>query len=179
MAYVYANLKTPQNVQSGVADYVLIAREADFAVDGIKCPKAPFTNPGDEVRIKEDHEFLPTKGFAKFALAPEKNQLSAKTIGDKGFQKLDFEASVFIPGSYAELHETVKNLMNVPLVALVKDSNCEANMFYQLGCDCVKAYLSVDFTTGTTKDGVKGYEGKLTYSNGYVQLYEGEITYLP
>lgn len=179
MAYVYANLKTPQNVQSGVADYVLIAPVAHFVEGGIKCPKAPFANPGDEIRIKEDHEFLPNKGFAKFALAPEKNQLTAKTIGDKGFQKLDIEDTIFIPGSYAELHETMKNLLNVPLIALHKDSNCEANIHYQMGCDCVYAYLSVDFSTGTTKDGVKGYEGKISYSNGYVQFYEGEITLLP
>ncbi len=171
MAYAFKNLKTFKNTQSGISDYVLIAPVYDFEDNGIKCPVAPFTNPGDEVRIKTAHVFKEDKGFIKFALAPEKNQLDAKTIGDTGFQKLDFECKVFIPGSYAEVHEAVKNLINQPLIAMVKDSDCAAGIHYQLGCDCVYAYFKADFSTGTTKDGVKGYSGTITYQNGYVQLY--------
>ena len=33
--------------------------------------------------------------------------------------------------------------------------------------------IPVSFSTGTTKDGVKGYTGQLTYQNGYIQLYKG------
>jgi hypothetical protein len=176
MAYTYANLKTPQNTGSGIGDFIYLAPVSHFVEpDGIKCPAAPFTNPGDEVKILLDHEFVVGKKFAKVILAPEKNQLTGKTIGDLGFQKLDIELKGFIPGSYAEVHEAVKNWINQPMIVLTKDSNCPANMYYQLGCDCVYAYVKADFSTGTTKDGVKGYEITITYQNGYIQLYAGAI----
>lgn len=171
MAYQYKNLKSPQNTGSGISEFFLIAPVVDFVEGGLKCPKAPFVNPGDEVKILEAHEFQNGKGFAKVLLAPEKNMLDAKTIGDLMFQKLDFELKVFIPGSYAEAHEAVKNWINTPLVVLTKDSNCEANIWYQLGCDCTSAYFKADFGTGTTKDGVKGYNGTFTWQNAYIQLY--------
>lgn len=171
MAFVYKSLPTWQNSTSGIADYVLLAPVSFFDVDGIKCPEAPFTNPGDEVKILTAHTFLSGKGFIRVALAPEKNQLNAKTIGDKGFQKLDFELDIFVPGSYADVHELIKNLINTPLIAIVKDSNCGADILYQLGCDCVYAYASFDFSTGTNNQGVKGYNGKITYQNGYIQQY--------
>lgn len=176
MAYAYKNLVTPKNVASGIADFIYLAPVVDFAADGIKCPEAPFTNPGDEVTVATDHEFLATKGFVKVLLAPEKNQLTGKTIGDKGFAKLDVELDVFFPGSYPVVHEFVKNVINTPLIVLVKDSECSEEMYYQLGCDCIYAYMSVDFSTGTTKDGNKGYNGKITYQTSSILIYKGEIT---
>ena len=124
----------------------------------------------DQVKVKTAHLFNVGRAFAKFLLAPEKNKLDAKTIGETGFNKLDQEASIFIPGSYAEVHEAVKNLLNTPLIVLVKDSQCGAHMYYQLGCDCVFAYLKGDFSTGTTKDGTKGYTCTITYAGG-ILLY--------
>lgn len=170
--YAYQNLVTPQNTGSGVSDYVLVAPVSWFAVDGIKCPEAPFSAPGDEVTTKASFEFLAEKGFIKYALAPEKNQLEAKTIGDKGFNKFDFVATIFVPGSYSEVHEAVKNFMNIPLIALLKDSNCGANFYYQLGCDCTFAYMSPSFSTGTTKDGVKGYNIEITWQNDFIQIHQ-------
>ena len=170
MSYVYAHLKTPKNTGSGVGDFILLAPVSDFTA--IQCPVAPFTNPGDQVTIKTAHTFTTGRGFIRIALAPEKNQLTAKTIGDKGFQKLDQEYDVFIPGSYAEVHEFVKNILNTPLIVLGKDSDCSADLWYQLGCDCVFAYMSVDFATGTTKDGNKGYSGKVSYLGGSILLYK-------
>jgi len=175
MAYAYRNLKNPQNIASGIADYVLLAPVSDFAEGGIMCPEGPYNNPGDEVIVKNNHVFKAGKEFVKFLLAPEKNELSAKTIGDLGFQKLDFELKIFVPGSYAEAHEAVKNIINTPLIVLAKDSNCPANMYYQLGCDCIFAWAKFDFSTGTTKNGNKGYDGTITYQNGYVQLYAGGL----
>lgn len=177
MAYAYKNLKQPKNTQSGISDYVLIAPVYDFEEGGIKCPAAPFAAPGDEVKVKTAHVFKTDRGFAKFILAPEKNELNAKTIGDKGFNKLDQELTVFFPGSYAEVHEAIKNLLNTPLIALSKDADCGADLHYQLGCDCVYAYLTADFSTGTTVNGVKGYLGKITYAGG-ILLYTATIDYL-
>lgn len=178
MAYTFRNLKTPQNVESGIAEFVLIAPVSDFEDDGIKCPVAPFTNPGDEVKVKTAHVFKEDKAFAKYILAPEKNELNATTIGDTGFQKLNLELKIFIPGSYAEVHEAVKNIINTPLIVLAKDSNCPANMYYQLGCDCTYAWAKFDFSTGTTVNGVKGYSGTITYQQGYIQLYTATVEVL-
>jgi hypothetical protein len=173
--YVFQNLKNAQNIDSGIADFLLLAPVRDFATDGIKCPTAPFTEPGDEVKIKQDHVFKDGKGFAEYLLAPESNQLQASTIGDIGFKKLDQQLTILIPGSYAELHEAAKNILNVPLIVLAKDSNCPANMHYQLGCDCVYAWASNEFGTGTTRDGKKGYTITINYLQGYIQLYTGAI----
>lgn len=172
------NLKRPKNVGSGVAERVFIAPVSFFAPEGIKTPTPPFTDPGDSVIIAESHEFLEGKGFIQIQLAPDKNQFSASTLGDKGFQKLGKELNVFIPGSYALLHEAVKQLLNVPLIVLQEDSNCGEKLIYQIGTECVPAYLTTDFSTGTTVDGVKGYVFKLTSTLGFIQLYEGDITKL-
>lgn len=171
MSLAYANLLEPQNTGSGIGEYILVAPVKDFTE--IKCPVAPFTNRGDEVRILEDHVFKTGKKFVKIQLAPGKNQLDAATIGDLGFQKLDIELKVFIAGSYAEAHELVKNLINTPLIVLSPDSNCGSGDFYQLGCDCASAWAKFDFSTGTTLDGVKGYSGTISYQNGYIQVYKG------
>lgn len=170
MAYAYKNLKSPQNVTSGIADYVLLAPVAWF--DEIKAPVAPFTTQGDEVTVKSPHVFVTGKAFAKFLLAPEKNSYDAKAIGDLGFQKFDHELKIFIPGSYAEVHETLKNLLNTPLIVVFKDATCGANMWYQLGCDCTYAYLKGDFATGTSKDGTKGYTCTVSYQSDSVMIYK-------
>jgi hypothetical protein len=173
MAILYTNLTAPTNTASGISEFFLIAQASDFVEGGIKCPAAPVDGDpaGLSVKITEPHEFQAGRGFAKIVCAPEKNSLDAKTIGDLLFQKLDFELKVFIPGSYAELHEQAGQWINKQLIVLTKDSNCQANMWYQLGCDCTFAYLKVDFSTGTTKDGVKGYSGTVTWQNAFVQLY--------
>lgn len=176
--YVFQNLMEAQNTSSGVAEFVYIAPVRDFEEGGIKCPAAPFTDPGDRITIREDHVFKSGKGFIKVLLAPEKNQLNATTVGDLMFQKMDQGLEIFIPGSYAEVHEFAKEIINTPLIVISKDSECDANLHYQLGCDCTYAYLKMDFTTGTTREGVKGYKGMVTFLHKYIQLYAGAIDVL-
>lgn len=170
--YAYNHLTTPKNTNTGVAEYFYFAPVSWFVPNGIKCPKGPFANPGDEVRVLEAHEFIANKGFVKVQLAPEKNKLDAKTIGDLMFQKLDLSYECFIPGSYAEEHEMVKNMINTPLIVIVPESDCQADdKFFQLGCDCLAAYFKADFTTSTTKEGVKGYSCIVSWQNPYLQYY--------
>lgn len=171
----FFNLNNPVNTGAGVAEKILLAHKNWFV--SIKSP-GYYEQPGDDVVIKDTHIFKPGYGFISIALAPEKNSLDAKTIGDTLFQKLANELKVFIPGSYAELHEEIWQLMNQPLIVLIKDSNCPANMYYQLGTDCVAAYLAADFSTGTTKDGIKGYSATITNTSPKVFLYKGQIQYL-
>lgn len=173
MSYSFSNLKNPKNVASGVADKVLLAPVAWFS--SIKSPAPPYTNPGDEVTIWEDHELLPGKAFVEFSLPPEKNQLSGASVGDKGFNKLDIQLQISLQGSYAELHEAMKNIINTPLIALIEDSNCESLLYYQLGSDCAYAWASIQFATGNTREGNKGYQLVLSYLGGFLQFYKGLI----
>jgi hypothetical protein len=172
--YVLKNLKAPKNTAAGVGEYMLLAKVSDFEENGIQCPEAPFTNPGDRVTITTPHVFKADKAFAKVFLAPDKNKLDGKSIGDIGFNKFDITLEVFMPGSYAELHEFAQETMNTPLIGLVPDSNCDGGekMYYQLGCDCVYARLTMDFQTETTKGNMKGYSGKLNYSGPGLRIYK-------
>lgn len=169
MAYSYQNLDAYQNTGSGIAEVLYLAPVAD--IETIQCPAAPFAAPGDEVKVKTAHVMKSTKKFIKALLAPEKNQYNANTIGDKGFQKFSHEVAVFFPGSYAEVHEFAKNIINTPLIAIIPDADCDSNLHYQLGCDCLFAYLTMNFSTGTTIDGVKGYTGTITYQSKSVLIY--------
>jgi hypothetical protein len=174
--YAYKNLVTPRNISSGISEYILIAPVSWLTT--IATPTAPFTNQGDSIKITSDHVFVDGKGFVKMQLSPRKNQFNMKTTGDQGLNKLVTDAiEFFVPGSYAEVHEQMKNLLNTPLLVLVKDCNCVDEMFYQFGCDCMSCWATVDFSTGFTHEGNKGYMGKITFDNSLF-IYEGEITLL-
>ncbi len=164
MNYVYKNLKTPKNIPSGLAEFVLIAPMA--WITALSVPTAPFNDPGDEITITTAHTFAQGKGFAKHQLAPQKNKLDIKSRGELALQGQMQELDIFIPGSYAQVHEQMKKFQNTPVVALAKDANSEADMYYQLGNDTLSAWMTVDFSTGTTKDGVKGYAAKITFDGG-------------
>lgn len=172
MPYDLVNLKEPKNASTGVSDYVLIARLSDFVEGGVKCPVAPFAALGDKVKIATAHEFKVGRGFMKFTTAPRKNQITAGSIGEFGFAKLDPNWEFVLAGSYAELHETVAELMNVPLIIMFRDSNCDEEMYYQLGCDCLQAYIKPEFSTGTTADnGIKGYKITANCPSEAIRLY--------
>lgn len=176
--FVYNNLNAPQNQQSGVADSFFFAPKYDF--DTIECPPATGTNPGDTVTVADPHTFPVGKGFLEVQCLPFKNDLTATTVGDTGAQKLDQKLVVFIPGSYAELHETIKNLCNTPLIVLIKDSNCAAGMYYQLGCDCAFAWATAEFMTGNNKaDKAKGFQVTFEYFNDAITLYTASVTKKP
>jgi hypothetical protein len=168
--YSFSNLLVPKNIRSGVAEQVLLAPVAWFDVNGIKAPVAPFTNQGDSITITTPHVFLTGKAFVKMQLAPQKNKLSLTTVGDLGLSRQNGEIEVFVAGSYAEVHEQMQAFLNQPLISLIKDADCAANLWYQFGSDCTFTWLTFDFTTGTTKDGVKGFTAKLSY-DGSLQIY--------
>lgn len=168
----YTNLTKPRNTKSGIAESAWLAFMEDLAT--IQCPPATGTKE-DRYTIKTAHVFKDVANkFMKFKLLPGKNNLGMQSAGDTGSQRLTSTAVIFIPGSYIEAHASVCDMINQPLLVLIKDAECAANQYYQLGCDCQGAYLSVNFTTGTTVDGVKGYEGTITYSdNFYYYAVEG------
>lgn len=171
-----ANLTTILNTETGVAEYLLIAPVSWFTA--IKAPEPPYTDPGDEVRIKSTHTFKEGLGFVRVDLAPEKNYYGAITAGETGWNRLAPTLTALVAGSYAQLHATVKKMMNTPCIVLIKDSNCPANMHYQVGGPYSDALCTWSFTTGTTKEGNKAVLAQVQSTDGYIRLYEGGITML-
>lgn len=126
--------------------------------------------------IYETHEFLDDSvGFFKTLLAPEKNSYDAKMVGERGFHSYDHDLKVFIAGSYPEVHEQTQHLYNVPLIALHKDANCPLNLWYQIGTDWLQAYMTIDFSTGATNNGIKGFNGSINFVSKGIQFYAGTI----
>lgn len=167
----YTNLSKPRNTTSGIAEHAWLAFADDLQT--IQCPPATGTKE-DRYTIKTAHVFKDAANkFMKFKLVPGKNSLAMQSAGDTGLQRVTSTITILVPGSYKEAHATIQDMINQPLIVLVKDSECAANQFYQLGCDCEGAYLSQNFTTGTTVDGVKGYECTITYSGAFA-YYEVE-----
>ncbi len=160
-------------MQTGIGQILFVAPLYSFT--SVKEPKPPFLFDGASVVIFETHEFLPSAGFIQLLLMPNKNDFNAKTGGEVGSQYFNQDIKCLIPGSYAEAHELLKNLINIPLIALVKDVDCHAGFMYQIGSACEPAYLSTDFATGTTRDGIKGYTATVSARKSFVQLYEGQI----
>lgn len=179
--YNYRHIGTNgyKNVASGVSEVVYLAPKAAFTANGIKSPVAPFTNPGDEMTINETHEFIEGQGFTKYQGAPGKNTLSINTRGMAGTLSQNQELLVFIPGNEIEVHEQVKNMMNVPFVGLVKDVNCADGPCHQVGGVCQAVWLSnAPWVSGTSKDGEKGYTLTFQY-DGSPMFYKGTITEKP
>lgn len=152
----YSNLDEAQNTESGVAEYALLAPYSWF--DTLATPVNDGT-PGSSITSTAAHTFKAgdNNGFLKFQLAPDKNSLGGNPVGDKALRKMNVQATIFVPGSYAIAHEQIQRLLNVPLIVLIKDGDCSQNMFYQLGNSCKQAYINPTFTTGTDADGNKGY----------------------
>src|SRR5690606_39496325 len=135
----YQSLQNHKNQTSGVSDILLFAPVSAFTTISGPTITAPPGPPvaGEEVTITADHEFNSTEGFIKMLCAPFVNQITATSVGETGSRKFNPTIEVFIPGSYAELHEFVKNALNQPAILLCKEGDCEAGFYYQIGSNCV------------------------------------------
>lgn len=164
----FSNLDNPRNTKSGISTIVYLAPVSWFS--DIKKPA------GSSPVITDSHLFKYGKGFLQFVLAPQKNKFDGKMAGDLGSNFLGQGAEVFIPGSYAEAFAVLNSLINRPLIALVKDSDCAAGFYYNLGCDCLGTWLTTNFSTATTKDGAKGFVATLQTDCSGIVMYTGDLT---
>ena len=179
--YNLQSLRVPKNTQSGLAEHALVAKKEWFTPGGIKAPLAPFSTLADTVTIKDQHLFKAGLGFLYFQLIPGKNSLKGSTPGDPGLKRQTHEIGIFVPGLYEEVVATMNDLLNTPLITLVKDSDCGINTRYQLGNDCTGSWIGWEMGTGTTVDGQKGYALTVTY-DGPILFYKptsGIITMMP
>ena len=170
MSYSYSNIGTPLNAGSGLADKFLFAPVDRFRE--IKSPSSVYNTVGDLVLIQEAHRFLNNEGFVEVICAPFVNNLTGTGIGDTGSLKVEQKLTVQVPGSYAAVHEWLKEAKNTPCVVLIPDGNCGAGFYYQLGCAHSYCYISAfEFTTGNTKEGRKGYSITFSYFSDSIFLY--------
>jgi hypothetical protein len=178
--YAYQSLTNFFNTGSGLAEEVYLAPVRWFAPGGIAIPAAPFSNPGDLVKVRANHAFADADyGFVKMMLAPDKNAYEGRTVGDRETQKIEHSLNVFFPGSHSVLHEQLMQMLNEPFIALHKDANCDAGMYYQLGDDKNHCWLKTTWSTGTTADGNKGYNCTFTWISHSLLIYVGDVNSLP
>lgn len=173
MAYAYANMLNSANKEHGLSDHFFFAPVSEMA--SIKCPAT-----ADDVVIATAHTFTDAVdgGFYKVICAPAKQKITSTLTGEQGSLKMMNTFEAFVPGSDEPIHKLIKHLKNEPLIILAPDANCDSGINYQLGCDCIYAFLSADggFESGTTKDGQKGYKLKFEYPGSSVLMYTAVVT---
>lgn len=175
MSYLYQTLLDTLYPYSGIAEKIYLAPVRWFATNGIAVPTPPFDEPGKEVTIRMNHSFAATEyGFVQMQLPPDKNAYEARPVGQRETQKLEHSVNVFFAGTHSILHETLKNMLNEPFIVLVRDSTCEGKMFYQLGNPVDYAWLQPEWSTGTSAEGVKGYNCRFSWISESVLIYQGE-----
>ena len=163
------NLLYPKNIASGVGEVIYIALQSWFF---------SIAKSNNSIEITDNHVFIEDKGFIQLRAAPQKNNASGKSSGEIGLNNTQYAIQGFIAGSYIEQHSLMKALMNKALIVIIPDSN-NPNLFYQVGSEDLPAYIKNDFTTGTTKDGAKGYTIDASSSNSAFAIYSGSIAISP
>lgn len=159
-----SHLLDPGNRASGVANHFFFAPVSWF--ETIQCP------PEDGIVIPFEHVFNVGKDWVRVNVAPNTGEVMATAMGEQGSKKFVKKYKGFVPGTKEQLHASMAGLLNEPIILLVPDSDCPSGYRYQLGCDCVFAYCeSAEFTTGTLKEGRKGYMVEFTYPTEKVNIY--------
>lgn len=159
-----SHLLDPGNTASGVANHFFFAPVSWF--ETIQCPLP------DGIVIPSEHEFIIAKDWIKVIVSPSTGEVTASSIGEQGSKKFIKKYKGFVPGTKETLHASMAGLINEAIILLVPDSDCPSGYRYQLGCDCVFAYCeSAEFTTGTLKDGKKGYQVEFTYPTEKINIY--------
>lgn len=178
---MYEHLDETTNRKPGLSELAWFAPVSEF--DTIAGTTAAPANPGDTVIIPTDHTFTTpaSMGFRRMRSSQNVNKISLKSTGQVGSMTFDASFTGFIPGSDAALHETLKNLLNTPVIILSKDADCDNGKVSQLGTECSPAYLKeVEYTSGTV-DGSerKGYALTFQAYQDSNRQYDGVITELP
>lgn len=155
-------------MSSGTGEVIYIALQSWFA---------SIAKPTDMV-ISASHSFNADKGFLRLQATPQKNSASGKSSGELGMNNTQYTIQGFIAGSYALQHSLLRSITNKPLFVIVPDTS-DPTLFYQIGSEDIPAYIKPEFSTGTSKDGTKGYAIDASSSNSAFAIYEGTIAISP
>lgn len=172
----YDHLTKSTNIVPGLSDF-LFGIYSEFTSLGK--PVAPFANPGDSLRISDAHVPAAGKGFYRAYQVPKKHTGKGDPVGSSGAKTLNNEYDIFIPGFDAVNLEFGVNIMNEEVITLHRDANCAADTWIQLGDDCLRAEIEINYTLGTVgPEGEKGLFGKVRWV-GTPKFYEATVPYAP
>jgi hypothetical protein len=172
----YTHIAQNKVVEPGLSDF-LLGLLSDFTT--IQKPAAPFSNPGDEVRIKTAHVPATDKGFIRCYQVKQRHTGKGDPAGTFGAMSLNNEYDIFMPGFSPEQMEFVKNSMNDEWMTLHRNSDCDNDYWVQLGDACRPARIEWNYTLGTFEPtGEKGFFGKVKWY-GIPKFYEATVPYAP
>ena len=169
---MYDHIAKPSGVDAATGGYknvFFFAPKVDFLV--LAAAITPIVNLGDDVTIAAVHTFTAPKGFFEFACKTHSVTLKGATVGDEGAQEMEWTGEFVIIGDSASTQSQLQELLNDDVICLIKDAECQANQYVQLGNDCVSPTFKVEFDGKTTKEGKKEYKVTVTCKKKYHYNY--------
>lgn len=172
----YGHISKNTNPSFGTGGYkneLLFCPLADFTA--LQAP-APGQTPaiGDTVKITTAHTFGTGKGFYGWAAKVHSPTGKGKTVGDDGAKEMEYEYEISFIGDGAAMQEQVQRMLNDDVIVLLKDAECGANTYIQLGNDCILPTFDGEFDGKTTKEGKKEWKLKVTCKARY--FYTATVT---
>ncbi|WP_206986587.1 hypothetical protein [Hymenobacter telluris] len=160
----------------GLLGYILWAPTSWFTTIA-KAPKYDGTGAaGASAVIADNHAFKPGKGFLRFYITLDSNELKGEVVGERDGrgQKLTFDG--FHPGNKAEALEMANIVKNVDGIMLVPDAD---GKYIQVGAQGLPVELAVSYGSGKLSGGRRGITLKgECYAIG-IKLYEGDVLEKP
>lgn len=171
----YANIvknANPFGDSGGYKNVFLFAPRADFLA--IVAPAGDGTTIGDTLQIDTAHTFTAPKGFISWDAKQHSVTLKGTTVGDEGSLEIEYSAEFSIIGDGATKAEQLQRILNDDVIALLKEADCVAGDYIQLGDECVSPTFKVEFDGHTTKEGKKEYKVTCTCKKRY--YYSATVT---
>jgi hypothetical protein len=168
----YAHITTPTGADAASGGYKNVfyfAPLADFLV--LSPVVTPVVNLGDDLTISAVHTFTAPAGFFEFECVKHSVTLKSTTVGDDGAQELEHTSTFQILGDSASNQKQFQNLLNADGICMLKDAECGANQYIQLGNDCVTPSFKLEFDGKTTKEGKKVYTITVVCKKKYFYNY--------
>ncbi len=154
----YKNIARNTSVEFGTGGYQNVfyfCPRADFLVI-----QKPITTPlvlGDALEIVTAHTFTSPKGFLSYACKTHSVNLKGATVGEDSAKEIEWTGTFGIIGDASTTQEQLMRILNDDIICLLKDAECAAATFIQLGNECVSPEFDVAFDSKTTKEGKKEY----------------------
>ena len=121
-----------------------------FGAGGVPDPPVPGGSAGASfVAGSGGFVFNSGKGFIDMKNDLLKGaELEWKSVGDPSAPGTEAMIKGRTLGMTPQLLEQFNLMLGVPGIWLIKDTNCAANQFWVVGCDCNPGYFTFDFKTG-------------------------------
>lgn len=170
----YTHVAKSTNIVPGLSDF-LFSLFSDW--DTIAKPVPPFLTPGASLEIVDAHVPFTDNGFKRAYQVPEKHTGKGDPVGSIGAKVWKNEYNIFIPGFDSVIAEFGANIMNEEIITLHRDANCDVNTWIQLGDECQKARMEINYTLGTIgPEGEKGLFAKVFWT-GIPKFYKATVAY--